>query len=150
MGSQMPEVYVVVALAFAVFAAVSAIGSAIVLGIGYERLRAGLERVKEGLDLVGRQTGFFSNELHKLDQRVDELSQTKPKKVAKSKGRAKKTKLTEVTPEVVHEDGGSISVPMGLKPSNDWQILQSVAREEALANFAQMGAANSDGKIRYM
>lgn len=76
----MPEVYVVVALAFAVFAAVSAIGSAIVLGIGYERLRAGLERVKEGLDLVGRQTGFFSNELHKLDQRVDELSQAKPKK----------------------------------------------------------------------
>ncbi|HOO50687.1 MAG TPA: hypothetical protein PLK94_05285 [Alphaproteobacteria bacterium] len=146
----MPEIYVVVALAFAVFAAVSAIGSAIVLGIGYERLRAGLERVKEGLDLVGRQAGFFSNELYRLDQKVEEMAEAKPKKATKSKGKSKKTKLAEVTPEVLHQEGGSISVPMSLKPSNDWQALQSVAREEALANFAQMSSSNSDGKVRYM
>ena len=99
----MPEIYVVVALAFAVFAAVSAIGSAIVLGIGYERLRAGLERVKEGLDLVGRQAGFFSNELYRLDQKVEEMAEAKPKKATKSKGKSKKTKLAEVTPEVLHQ-----------------------------------------------
>lgn len=148
----MPEIYVVVALAFAVFAAVSAIGSAIVLGIGYERLRAGLERVREGLDLVGRQTGFFSSELHRLDQRVEELavSEAKPKKPRKSGGRAKKTKLPEVSQDAMEQDGGSIAVPMTLKPSNDWQSLQSLAREEALANFAQMGVSGTDSKIRYM
>ncbi|HNQ91649.1 MAG TPA: hypothetical protein PKI93_01825 [Alphaproteobacteria bacterium] len=147
----MPEIYVVVALAFAVFAAVSAIGSAIVLGIGYERLRFGLERVKEGLDLVGRQAGFFSSELYRLDQKVDEIA-TKPKRAA-SKPRAKaakKTKLSEVAPEPLHQEGGSISVPMALKPSNDWASFQSLAREEALANFAKTGASGTDSKIRYM
>ena len=149
----MPEIYVVVALAFAVFAAVSAIGSAIVLGIGYERLRSGLERVKEGLDLVGRQTGFFSNELYKLDQKVDEMAQAKSKKVAvkaKSKSRAKKTKLPEIVQETNMREGGSISVPVGFKPSNDWQALQSLTREEALASFAQMRFSDTDSKIRYM
>lgn len=150
----MPEIYVVVALAFAVFAAVSAIGSAIVLGIGYERLRAGLERVKEGLDLVGRQTSFFSNELYKLDQKVDDISAGSRKKAtvkaAKPKGRAKKTQLVETSSDLVQQDEGSISVPMVMKPSNDWQSLQKLAREEALANFAQMGANGTDSKIRYM
>lgn len=147
----MPEVYVVVALAFAVFAAVSAIGSAIVLGIGYERLRAGLERVKEGLDLVGRQAGFFSNELYRIDQKVDELSAPKSRlRSTKGKGRAKKTKLPDVVCEPVQQEGGTLSVPMSLKPSNDWKSLQSLAREEALANFAQMGSTGTDSKIRYM
>ncbi|MDD3019592.1 MAG: hypothetical protein PHX61_01265 [Alphaproteobacteria bacterium] len=153
----MPEIYVVVALAFAVFAAVSAIGSAIVLGIGYERLRAGLERVKEGLDLVGRQTGFFSTELYKLDQKVEEMAMenSKPKvrakkASAKSRTRAKKTMLPEVAQDIVPQEKGSISVPMGLTPSNDWQMLQTLSREEALASFAQMGASGTDGKIRYM
>lgn len=147
----MPEIYVVVALAFAVFAAVSAIGSAIVLGIGYERLRAGLERVKEGLDLVGRQTGFFSGELHRLDKKIEEVTESKPRKTTtKARTRTKKTKLPEVAQEMHHQEGGSLSVPMALVPSNDWQSIQSHAREEALANFAQMGISPTDSKVRYM
>ena len=60
------ETYLVVALAFAVFSAVIALGSSLVLGIGFERLRAGFETVKN-------QTGFFSDSIHNLDQRVDSL-----------------------------------------------------------------------------
>ena len=67
------ETYVVVALAFAVFSAVTAIGSALILGIGYERLRSGLERVKESLGVVSKQSGFFANAIHGLDTRVKEL-----------------------------------------------------------------------------
>ena len=69
------ETYMVVSLAFAVFAAVTAIGAAIVLGIGYERIRFGLERVKEGLDLVTRQTGYFSNAIFTLEKRVEDMDQ---------------------------------------------------------------------------
>lgn len=58
------ETYLVVALAFAVFAAVTALGSSLVLGMGFERLRAGFELIKS-------QTGFFSDSLHKLDKRMD-------------------------------------------------------------------------------
>lgn len=58
------ETYLVVALAFAVFAAVTALGSSLVLGAGFERLRAGFEIIKS-------QTGFFSDAIHKLDKRVD-------------------------------------------------------------------------------
>lgn len=145
----MPEIYVVVSLAFAVFAAVSAVGSAIVLGIGYERLRAGLERVKEGLDIVGRQTGFFSTELHKLEQRLDENERPTPRKTA-TKGRAKKTKLPQkVVSEPLTTDSGSISIPMGFAPSNDWKVYQPLSREEAMANFSKLGS-DTDSKIRFM
>lgn len=144
----MPEIYVVVSLAFAVFAAVSAVGSAIVLGIGYERLRAGLERVKEGLDIVGRQTGFFTTELHKLEQRMDENE--RPARKVASKGRAKKTKLPQkVASEPLTIDGGSITIPMSLAPSNDWKVYQSLSREEAVANFSKLGS-DTDSKIRFM
>lgn len=163
----MPEIYVVVALAFAVFAAVSAVGSAIVLGIGYERLRFGLERVKEGLDLVGRQSSFFSGELHRLDQKLENVevsveqaqarAKTKSSKKSKSKSsrRGKKTKLPEVAQqEALQQEEGSISISMGMTPSNDmsnnWASLQDLAREEALASFAQMGVSGTDSKIRYM
>lgn len=60
------EMFVVVSLMFAVFAAVAAVGTSIVLGVGFERLRAGFEIVK-------KQTGFFSDAIHKLDQRTEEL-----------------------------------------------------------------------------
>jgi hypothetical protein len=58
------DTYLVVALAFAVFAAVTSLGSSLVLGIGFERLRAGFELIKS-------QTAFFSDSLHKLDKRMD-------------------------------------------------------------------------------
>lgn len=57
------ETCLVIALAFAVFAAVTALGSSLVLGIGFERLRAGFEVVKS-------QTGFFSESIHKMDKRL--------------------------------------------------------------------------------
>ncbi len=60
------EMFIVVSLMFAVFAAVAAVGTSIVLGAGFERLRAGFELVK-------KQTGFFSDAIHKLDQRTQEL-----------------------------------------------------------------------------
>lgn len=59
------ETYLVVALAFAVFSAVTAIGSSLVLGIGFERLRAGFE-------IVRKQTGYFSDSIFTLEKRVDE------------------------------------------------------------------------------
>lgn len=58
------ETYLVVALAFAVFSAVTALGSSLVLGAGFERLRAGFEIIKS-------QTGFFSDALHNMDKRMD-------------------------------------------------------------------------------
>lgn len=59
------ETYLVVALAFAVFSAVTAIGSSLVLGIGFERLRSGFE-------VVRKQTGYFSDAIFTLEKRVDE------------------------------------------------------------------------------
>jgi uncharacterized phage infection (PIP) family protein YhgE len=64
------ESFMVISLAFAVFAAITAVGAAILLSVGYERLRSGLHRLKEGLDMVTRQTGFFSEAIHKLDEKV--------------------------------------------------------------------------------
>ena len=62
------ETYIVISLMFAVFAAVAAVGSSMVLGAGFERLRAGFE-------LVRRQSGFFADAIHKLDQRTQKLDE---------------------------------------------------------------------------
>ncbi|MCB9979737.1 MAG: hypothetical protein H6863_01185 [Rhodospirillales bacterium] len=64
------ETFMLISLTFAVFAAVTAIGASILLSVGYERLRSGLQRLKDGLDLVTRQTSFFSESIHKLDEKV--------------------------------------------------------------------------------
>lgn len=58
------ETVVAVSLLMAVFSAVAAIGTSIVLGAGFERLR-------NGFDIVRKQTGFFSDALHKLEQKVE-------------------------------------------------------------------------------
>jgi hypothetical protein len=60
------ETLLVVALAFAVFAAVASIGSSLVLGVGFERLRAGFE-------IVRKQSAYFSDAIYQLDHRVNEL-----------------------------------------------------------------------------
>jgi hypothetical protein len=88
------ETCLVVALAFAVFAAVSAIGSSLVLGIGFERLRASFEVVK-------KQSGYFSDAIFRLDHRVDMLEKV---------GEASVSADTGVSPEIQHivaeiEDG---------------------------------------------
>lgn len=62
------ETYIVISLMFAVFAAVAAVGSSMVLGAGFERLRA-------GFDVVRRQSGFFADAIHKLDQRTLRLDE---------------------------------------------------------------------------
>ncbi len=62
------ETYIVISLMFAVFAAVAAVGTSVVLGAGFERLRA-------GFDLVKRQSGFFADAIHKLDQRTQRLDE---------------------------------------------------------------------------
>ncbi len=53
---------------FAVFAAVAAVGTSVVLGAGFERLRA-------GFDVVRRQSGFFADAIYKLDQRTQKLDE---------------------------------------------------------------------------
>src|SRR5690554_4359601 len=62
------EVYIVISLMFAVFAAVAAVGTSLVLGVGFERLRAGFE-------IVRKQSGFFADAIHKLDERTNALDQ---------------------------------------------------------------------------
>ncbi|MCB1650922.1 MAG: hypothetical protein KDI46_02600 [Alphaproteobacteria bacterium] len=58
------ETIVAVSLMMAVFSAVAAVGTSIVLGAGFERLRMGFE-------VVRKQTGFFSDAIQKLEQKVE-------------------------------------------------------------------------------
>jgi hypothetical protein len=60
------DTLLVVSLMMAVFAAVTTLGSSLILGVGFERLRNGVEILK-------KQTGFFSDSLHRLDQRTESL-----------------------------------------------------------------------------
>lgn len=62
------ETVVAVSLVMAVFSAVAAIGTSLVLGVGFERLRNGFE-------VVRKQTGFFSDAIHKLEQKVECVDQ---------------------------------------------------------------------------
>ena len=62
------ETYIVISLMFAVFAAFAAVGTSVVLGAGFERLRAGFDHVK-------RQSGFFADAIYKLDQRTQKLDE---------------------------------------------------------------------------
>lgn len=58
------ETIVAVSVMMAVFSAVAAIGTSIVLGAGFERLRCGFE-------VIRKQTGFFSDAIHKLEEKMD-------------------------------------------------------------------------------
>ncbi len=58
------ETIVAVSLMMAVFSAVAAVGTSIVLGAGFERLRSGFE-------VIRKQTGFFSDAIHKLEEKVE-------------------------------------------------------------------------------
>ncbi len=62
------ETYIVISLMFAVFAAFAAVGTSVVLGAGFERLRAGFDQVR-------RQSGFFADAIYKLDQRTKKLDE---------------------------------------------------------------------------
>ncbi|PCI57034.1 MAG: hypothetical protein COB36_01840 [Alphaproteobacteria bacterium] len=58
------ETVVAVSVMMAVFSAVAAVGTSIVLGAGFERLRAGFE-------VISKQTGFFSDAIHKLEHKME-------------------------------------------------------------------------------
>ena len=58
------ETVVAVSLMMAVFSAIAAVGTSVVLGAGFERLRSGFE-------VIRKQTGFFSDAIHKLEQKVE-------------------------------------------------------------------------------
>src|SRR5690606_24588378 len=58
------ETVVAVSLMMAVFSAVAAVGTSIVLGAGFERLRSAFE-------IVSKQTGFFSDAINKLEKKVE-------------------------------------------------------------------------------
>ena len=60
------ETIVAVSLMMAVFSAVAAVGTSIVLGAGFERLRTGFE-------VVRKQTGFFADAIHKLEGKVEDV-----------------------------------------------------------------------------
>lgn len=62
------ETIVAVSLMMAVFSAVAAVGTSIVLGAGFERLRTGFE-------VISKQTGFFSDAIHKLEGKVDAVDE---------------------------------------------------------------------------
>lgn len=62
------ETVVAVSLMMAVFSAVAAVGTSIVLGAGFERLRSGFE-------VIRKQSGFFSDAIHKLEQKVEIVDQ---------------------------------------------------------------------------
>jgi|TARA_R110002126_G_scaffold13118_3_gene56668 hypothetical protein len=67
------QTYMVISLAFAVFAAIAAVGAAITLSVSFERLRSGFQKVKEMVDVMNRQTGFFSTAIHNIEQKVEAL-----------------------------------------------------------------------------
>ncbi|MDD9900663.1 MAG: hypothetical protein OXT65_06765 [Alphaproteobacteria bacterium] len=58
------ETVLAVAIMLSVFAAMVAVGTSLVLGVGFERLRAGFE-------VIAKQSGFFSDMLNKLEKKVD-------------------------------------------------------------------------------
>lgn len=58
------ETIVAISIMMAVFSAVAAVGTSLVLGAGFERLRCGFE-------VISKQTGFFSDAIHKLEKKMD-------------------------------------------------------------------------------
>ncbi len=60
------ETIVAASVMMAVFSAVAAVGTSIVLGAGFERLRSGFE-------VIRKQTGFFSDAIHKLEEKMEEV-----------------------------------------------------------------------------
>lgn len=111
------DIFLLIALSFAVFAAVTAVGSALVLGIGFERLRNGFENLRNGFEVVSKQTGFFSTAIHELDEKVDAL-EAKQKKLRKSgesaavvEKRARKPRvITSAQPQLVVHSNEEIRI----------------------------------------
>lgn len=129
----------IVALSFAVFSAVATVGASLALGIGFERLRNGFE-------VIRKQTGYFSDQIYNLDQRVETLEKTElpvPADVIEE-SRAEPQSMKEVAqkPQYLSVDSGMIAQakqeqPLGVsfdKPSASAQrlLLEGDFRPEGL------------------
>jgi hypothetical protein len=95
------ETYIVISLMFAVFAAVAAVGTSVVLGAGFERLRAGFE-------IVRRQSGFFSDAIYKLDQRTEKLAEETAKLKSGLTGMGERVERVEKTATFLADSINSI------------------------------------------
>lgn len=95
------ETYIVISLMFAVFAAVAAVGTSVVLGAGFERLRAGFELIKN-------QSGFFADAIYKLDLRTEKLSEDTAKLKAGMMATQDRIERVEKTTSFIVDEVNSI------------------------------------------
>ena len=58
------ETLVAISVMMAVFSVIAVVGSSIVLGVGFVRLRA-------GFDVISKQAGFFSDAIYRLEEKID-------------------------------------------------------------------------------
>ena len=95
----MMETCLIIALSFAVFSAVATVGASLALGIGFERLRAGYE-------VIRKQTGYFSDQIYRLDKRVETLEKDEPAVPAEA---TPKRPAAEDRPSYLSVDSGLIA-----------------------------------------
>ena len=124
------ETYIVISLMFAVFAAVAAVGSSMVLGAGFERLRA-------GFDVVRRQSGFFADAIHKLDQRTQKLDEETAK--LKTGFSGVDDRMTRVEKQVIFV-GDAIS-------SIEHRILQGMPTQEPVKTAIRMQPVSTPTRV---
>ncbi len=62
------ETVIAISVMMAVFSAVVAIGSSIILGAGFQRLRLGFE-------VMHKQTGFFSDAIYNLEDKMEVIGE---------------------------------------------------------------------------
>lgn len=139
------EMYIVISLMFAVFAAVAAVGSSIVLGAGFERLRAGFE-------IIRKQTGFFADAIHKLDQRTEELSAQTGKLQEAVSGMAVKVERVEKTTGFFSDAIHSLEQKIldgGFADSRQQKQTEHAVREEPLLprEISWITASESDAMM---
>lgn len=58
------ETLVAVSVMMAVFSAVTAVGTSIILSVGFKRLNAGFE-------VINKQAGFFSDAIYRLENKME-------------------------------------------------------------------------------
>ncbi len=96
----MMETCLIVALSFAVFSAVATVGASLALGIGFERLRAGYE-------VIRKQTGYFSDQIYRLDKRVETLE--KDDRPASAEASARELLVEDERPQTLSVDNALIA-----------------------------------------
>jgi len=141
------ETYIVISLMFAVFAAVAAVGTSIVLGAGFERLRVGFE-------IVRKQTGFFADAIHKLDQRTARIGEDTAKvkeSVSYLSDKVERVeKQTGFFSDALHTleqkilDGAAAQAPVQAEPDFDWIALTSKSTQASEELFKSLSLSVYD------